>query len=29
MRDGGDIDNAVFRRLQSQLDTHGRTDAVT
>jgi Na+/H+ antiporter len=28
MRDGGDIDNAVFRRLQWQLDTHGRTDAV-
>ena len=28
MRDGGEIDNAVFRRLQSQLDTHGRTDAV-
>ena len=29
MRDGGDIDNAVVRQLQSQLDTHGQTDVVT
>jgi monovalent cation/hydrogen antiporter len=28
MRDSGEIDNVVFRRLQSQLDTRGQTDVV-
>ncbi|HEV2739935.1 MAG TPA: Na+/H+ antiporter [Candidatus Elarobacter sp.] len=29
LRDSGDIDNVVFRRLQSQLDTHGQTGVAT